>query len=194
MAIPLLLGSSPLWTVALLQLPILESEFYVTTDGQSASLQWTKASIWGLRPDLYYCWTVAGLLMCGALSNERTGLSLTGAAGSRQRSHLRVRVPRDSWPYFTVSGSWLHQLGGSGPRIYIPQEQGGPVIAPGTGFPFRRLLRLTGLRWRYSNPPPRGERSMFIPSVVPRKNLPILQSQSQSHVTTDGFVGQSVLA
>jgi hypothetical protein len=24
--------------------------------------------------------------------------------------------------------------GGPGPRIYIPQEQGGPVIPPGTGF------------------------------------------------------------
>jgi hypothetical protein len=28
------------------------------------------------------------------------------------------------------------QLGGPGPRIYIPQEQGGPFIPPGTGFPF----------------------------------------------------------
>jgi hypothetical protein len=37
-----------------------------------------------------------------------------------------------------------------GPRIYIPQEQVGPVIPPGTGFLFRRLLRLAGLRWRYS--------------------------------------------
>jgi hypothetical protein len=27
---------------------------------------------------------------------------------------------------------------------------------PGTGFPFRSLLRLAGLRWRYSNPPPHG--------------------------------------
>jgi hypothetical protein len=27
-------------------------------------------------------------------------------------------------------------LGGPGPRIYIPQEQGGPVIPLGTGFPF----------------------------------------------------------
>jgi hypothetical protein len=27
------------------------------------------------------------------------------------------------------------------PRTYIPQEQGGPVIAPGNGFPFRCLLR-----------------------------------------------------
>jgi hypothetical protein len=50
----------------------------------------------------------------------------------------------------------LPQPGGPGPRIYIPQEQGGPVIPPGTGFPFRRLLRLAGLRWRYSIPPPHG--------------------------------------
>jgi hypothetical protein len=42
-------------------------------------------------------------------------------------------------------------LEGSGPRIYIPQEEGGPVIPPGTGLPFRRLLRLARLRWRYSN-------------------------------------------
>jgi hypothetical protein len=35
---------------------------------------------------------------------------------------------------------------GPGPRIYIPQEQGGPVIHPGTGFPFHPLLRLAGLR------------------------------------------------
>jgi hypothetical protein len=41
----------------------------------SASLSWNKAHIWGLRPDLYYCWTVAGLLMWSALSDERTGLS-----------------------------------------------------------------------------------------------------------------------
>jgi hypothetical protein len=30
-----------------------ESESYVTTDGQSASLSWNKAPIWGLRPDIY---------------------------------------------------------------------------------------------------------------------------------------------
>jgi hypothetical protein len=46
--------------------------------------------------------------------------------------------------------------GGPGPRISISQGQGGPVIPSGTGFSFRRLLRLAGLRWRYSNPPPHG--------------------------------------
>jgi hypothetical protein len=42
-------------------------------------------------------------------------------------SHLRLRQPE-----------------GRGPCIYILQEQGGPVIPPGTGFPFCRLLRLAG--------------------------------------------------
>jgi hypothetical protein len=40
------------------------------------------------------------------------------------------------------------------PYLYIPQEQGGPVISTGTGFPFRLPLRLAGLQWRYSTPPP----------------------------------------
>jgi hypothetical protein len=114
-------------------------------DGQSAILSWCQTPIWDLRPNFYYCQTIAGLLMWGALSDERTGLPFTIAAGSRQRSYSWVRVSRDSWPYFTVSDSRLPQLWGPGPRIYIPQEQGGPVIAPGTGFPFRHLLRLARL-------------------------------------------------
>jgi hypothetical protein len=84
------------------------------------------------------------------------GLSFIIAAGPRQRSRSRVRVPRYSWPYFTVSDSRLLQPGGPDPRVYILQEQDGPVIPPGTGFPFLLLLRLRGLRWTYSNPPPHG--------------------------------------
>jgi hypothetical protein len=100
-----------------------ESESYVTTDGQSASLSWNKAPIWGLRPDFYYCLTLAGLLIRGALSD------VTIAAGPRQRGQSWVRVPLDSWPYFTVSDSRL---------------------------PFSSLLRLEGLRWRYLTPPAHG--------------------------------------
>jgi hypothetical protein len=40
-------------------------------------------------------------------------------------------------------------------------------------FPIRRLLRLSGLRWRYSTPPPHG---------IPHGTR---QSQSQSHIPTD---------
>jgi hypothetical protein len=43
-------------------------ESYVTTDGQSASVSWNKAPIWGLRPDIYYCHKVVGLMMRGSLS------------------------------------------------------------------------------------------------------------------------------
>jgi hypothetical protein len=56
-----------------------ESESYITTDGRSASL--------------YYCQTAASLLMWGALSDKRMGLSFTIATGHRQRSHVGVRVP-----------------------------------------------------------------------------------------------------
>jgi hypothetical protein len=45
--------------------------------------------------------------MWGALSDERTGLSFTIAAGPCQSSLSRVRVPWDSRPYFTVSDSRL---------------------------------------------------------------------------------------
>jgi hypothetical protein len=67
------------------------------------------------------------------------------------------------------------QPAGPGPRIYIPQEQGGPVIPPGTGFPFHRLLRLAGLRWRHSNQSPCG---ILTPSVI----LGISYSCSMDHI------------
>jgi hypothetical protein len=58
------------------------------------------------------------------------------------------------------------QTRGLGPRVFIPQEQGGPLIPQGTGFPFRRMLLL----------------------------LLLQLSQSQSHIATDGqVVSQSVL-
>jgi hypothetical protein len=49
--------------------------------GQSASMSWFRATTWGPRPDFYYYQTVAGVLMWGALSDERKGLSFTTAAG-----------------------------------------------------------------------------------------------------------------
>jgi hypothetical protein len=69
-----------------------QSQSYVTTDGQPASLSWKKKTpIWGLRPDIDYCLTVAGLLIWGALSDEKTGLSFAIATGPRQCS-LKVEL------------------------------------------------------------------------------------------------------
>jgi hypothetical protein len=101
--LPFALHRSPLSVQALQRRwSSTESESYITTDGQSASLSWNKAPIWGLRPHFYYCRTVEGLLMWSALSDERTGLSFTIASGPRQHSHFRVRVP-----HFTISDSRL---------------------------------------------------------------------------------------
>jgi hypothetical protein len=88
------------WLTDLFLIGLLESESYITTDGQSASLSWNKAPIWGLRPDFYYCQTVAGFLIWGTVSDERTNLSFTIAAGPRQRSHSQVRVLWDSTTIF----------------------------------------------------------------------------------------------
>jgi hypothetical protein len=116
--------------------------------------------------------------MWGALSDESMGLSFTVAAGLCQPSHYRIRVPLNSWPYFTVSGSRLPQPERPGPSIYIPQEQGVPVIPPGTGFPFRRLVRFTGLRWRHSTSPLHGFSLHYSANQL---------QQSQSCFTTGGL-------
>jgi hypothetical protein len=112
-----------------------QSESYVTTDGQSASLSWNKAPIWGMRLDFYYCQTVAGLLMWGALSLWLEDRSVVyNCCWPSPAQSFSDRVQWDSRPYFTVSDSRLS---------------------------FRRLLRFAGLRWRYSTLPPYGIISFF---------------------------------
>jgi hypothetical protein len=84
-------------------------------------MSWNKAPVWGLRPDFYCRHTVAGLLMWGTLSDDRTGLSFTIAADPRQRSHSRVRVP-----YFSLrleisvfAASYVSQGYGGGIRTCL---------------------------------------------------------------------------
>jgi hypothetical protein len=74
----------------------------------------------GIEPDSYYCQTVVGLLMWGALSDERTGLSFTIAVGPRQRNLFGAKS--------------------RGTRDHI-------LVSQIRDFPFRRVLRLAGLRW-----------------------------------------------
>jgi hypothetical protein len=101
------------------------SRSHFTTD----SMSWYRAPLWDLRPDIISCRNVAVWNL---------------------RSWSMVRVAQN--PYHTLlSHLRLPQPGPPGSHIYIPQEQDGPVIPADTGFPLRHLLRLTGLRWRYSN-------------------------------------------
>jgi hypothetical protein len=124
------------------------------------------SEICGLLPVGRPLWREDGSAICSVITQWSESL--------RTRNHtllFRLRLP---------------QPGGPGSRIYIPKEQGGPVIPSGTGFPLRRLLRLAGLRWRYSNPPPTWrDRSLYIwPSGIGWSSPK--SSQVESQVTTDG--------
>jgi hypothetical protein len=70
--------------------------------------------------------------MWGALSDERTGLSFTISAGHRQRSHFRIRILWDSWPYFTVSDSRFPFS--SAPTTHRATQDGGVRLRLHTGF------------------------------------------------------------
>jgi hypothetical protein len=121
-----------------------ESESYVTTDGQSASPSWYKAPIRGLRLDLFSVrnteygirLTVTFLIPWVTLSDERMGLSFVCAAGPCQ------------------------------PQVFLGSESLGIrdriLLSQIWDFPFRRLLRLAGSRWRYSTPPPHGSASGLV--------------------------------
>jgi hypothetical protein len=53
---------------------MIQSQSHIATDGQSLSQSWCPAP-----DDIYYCLIVAVLLLWGALSDERTGLSFVRA-------------------------------------------------------------------------------------------------------------------
>jgi hypothetical protein len=89
--------------------------------------------------DFCYCQTLAGLFMWGGPNYERTGLSFIIVAGPRQRSHSRSETRgTDQILLSHIRDSPTPHPGGPGPRIYILEEQGGPVIPPGTGVSFHR--------------------------------------------------------
>jgi hypothetical protein len=101
---------------------------------------------------LRVCW-------CGAFFLTRGRVCHFNCCGSRQRSHSWVRIPGTHEHILLPKIRDSPNLEGQISVFISPKEQGGPVIPPGTGFPFRRLLRLAEQRWRHSNPPPRGDLS-----------------------------------
>jgi hypothetical protein len=73
----------------------------------SPPIFWVSSTHLGLTTRFLLLSDTCGLLMWFALSDERTGLTITIAASPRQRSHSGVRVPWDSRPFLTVSDSRL---------------------------------------------------------------------------------------
>jgi hypothetical protein len=80
-----------------------QSQGHIATDGPSVIKSWCRAPSCDSRTDTCYCLTAKVLFFVGAVSEERTGLSLLYAVGPCQRSVSRVLVPWDFRPYFTVS-------------------------------------------------------------------------------------------
>jgi hypothetical protein len=89
---------------------------HITTDGQSVSKSWYRAPSGAHEQIFITVWQLRSCFCGGALSDERTGLSFLHSAGPCQRSLSRVRVPRDSRPYFTVS---VLRLSFSSPRTTL---------------------------------------------------------------------------
>jgi hypothetical protein len=104
-----------------------ESESYITTVSQSASLSWNKAPIWGLRPDIYLSLTITALFLWSS--------SLTRGRVWR----LCMLLALASEVFLGSESLWT--------RNHI-------LLSRISDFPFRRLLRPAGSRWRYSTPPP----------------------------------------
>jgi hypothetical protein len=106
---------------------LTESESYVTTDGQPASLSWNKAPFWDLRPDLYYC-----LDSCGFVDLGRPLWREDGSV-----------VGNCYWP------SPAQSFSGPSPAGLVAI-----FYCLFWDFPFHHLLWLAGSRWGYSTPPP----------------------------------------
>jgi hypothetical protein len=132
---------------------------------QSVSMSWYRAPLWDLLLDIISCRNVAvrNLRSCiyGAPSLTR------GRVCNLQHDHSMARVAQNPKPYFTVSSetppTWKARF-----SYLYPPGTGWPSYTPGQWVPFMsslktRLLRLAGLRWRYSNPPPTWrDRSLYI--------------------------------
>jgi hypothetical protein len=113
-------------------------------------VSWFQAPICDPKLVLYYCQTAACLLMWYALSDKRACLSFTIAADSSALSFSSPSPVRLMTIFYSLRFQTPPTWRAKSPYLY-PQEHGCPVLPPSTGFPFRRLLRLARLRWRYWN-------------------------------------------
>jgi hypothetical protein len=120
-------GSWPYLTVWRLWEP-LDSKAKLCYDRRSVGESLLVSSpIWGPRPDSFYCQTVTDLLMWGALSNERTVSRLQFLLASQARSFASPSAAGLTTIFCCLRLETLPTW-----RARSPQEEGGPVLSPGT--------------------------------------------------------------
>jgi hypothetical protein len=102
-------------------------------DWRSISMSWYRAPLWDLRLYITSCRNVAvwNLLSCFCGSPSLTRRRVCSIPTQWSQS-LRTRN------HTLLSHLRLPQPGRPGSRIYIPQEQGGPVIHPGAGLEIKK--------------------------------------------------------
>jgi hypothetical protein len=86
--------------------------------------------------------------LCNIRSDERMRLSFTIAAGPRQCSHSRIRVPRDSWPYFTVTDSRPPNLEGQVPVFISPRNRVALLYPQALGSSIVVCVAVAVVTWR----------------------------------------------
>jgi hypothetical protein len=118
---------------------------------------------------LRVCYFVAPSLTRGRVCNLLVQLLLSLA-----RAVTLGSKSRRTHGLILLSHLRLPQPGRPGPRIYITQEQGGPVIPSGTGFPFCRLLSSQGYG---------GGIRLYIVVVISEANKSGKQSEQRFIVT-----------
>jgi hypothetical protein len=111
----------------------------LAADCQSTSKSGYRASLWDPWPEFVFCSSFVGQLRrrafnASSLTRKRVCNLLLNCFWALPEQSTLAEVPQNSRPYFTVS--FETEPGGLGSRSYILQEQGGPVIPPGTGFPY----------------------------------------------------------
>jgi hypothetical protein len=173
--------------VAPFQLPLLRSRSHVTTDGQSSSLSWCQAPIWGFRPDFYYRETVAGLLMWGSLPDERTGLPFTIQAGPSPRGLVTIFycLRFENSPTWRARSLYLCPSGtgwpGYTPRHWVTLSPASSYFSCSPYNPFARTVYNTHIRCRGNvsiEPLPRNGSALYNVKLVPeqmRKDADLLK-------------------
>jgi hypothetical protein len=108
--------------------------------------------IWCPWPDfitvrqLRACWCGAPSVTRGRVCNLQLLMVLASEVIRRSQSHGTHDDVRIILSQIRESPTWNVKS----TYFFIPQENGRPVLPPGTGFPFHHLP-LRGLGWRYSN-------------------------------------------
>jgi hypothetical protein len=97
----------------------------------------------GLPPGFYYCQIFAALLMWGALSDERTGVPFTIAAGF-DSAVIRGAETRGTHYHMLLSQMWESpNFEGQVPVFIFPRKRVTQLDPPSTGFPFHSPQRLS---------------------------------------------------